>query len=55
MKRPLYTHESLDRLVRSSRCVSHAKATRDLGFEPRPLRTTLEDAYAWFGAAGRLA
>lgn len=53
--RPLYTHESLDRLVRSSRCVSHAKASRDLGFEPHPLRTTLEDAYAWFGAAGRLA
>ncbi len=53
-KRPLYTQESLDRLVRSSRCVSHAKATRDLGFEPRPLRTTLEDTYAWFAAAGRL-
>jgi dihydroflavonol-4-reductase len=54
-RRPLYTIESLDRLVRSSRCVSHAKAARDLGFAPRPLRATLEDAYAWFEAAGRLA
>jgi dihydroflavonol-4-reductase len=53
-RRPLYTQESLDRLVRSSRCVSHAKATRDLGFNPRALRTTLEDAYAWFATVGRL-
>lgn len=53
-KRPLYTHESLDRLVRSSRRVSHAKAARELGFAPRPLRTTLEDSYAWLDAAGRL-
>lgn len=53
-KRPLYTQESLARLVRSSRFVSRAKATRDLGFQPRPLRTTLEDAYAWFATAGKL-
>jgi dihydroflavonol-4-reductase len=54
-KRPLYTHESLDRLVRSSRSVSHAKASRELGFEPRPLETTLEDTYHWFRSVGRIA
>jgi dihydroflavonol-4-reductase len=53
--RPLYTHESLDRLVRSSRKVSHAKASRELGFEPRPLETTLDDTYHWFRSVGRLA
>ncbi len=53
--RPLYTHESLDRLVRSSRKVSHAKASRELGFEPRPLEMTLEDTYHWFRSTGRLA
>ncbi len=52
--RPLYTHESLDRLVRSSRVVSHEKARRELGFDPRPLEETLADSYAWFRAAGAL-
>lgn len=52
--RPVYTHESLDRLVRSSRDVLHEKARRELGFDPRPLEETLADSYAWFRAAGML-
>ncbi len=53
-KPPLYTHESLDHLVRSNRRVSRARARRELGFEPRPLRDTLEDTYGWLRSAGRL-
>jgi dihydroflavonol-4-reductase len=54
-QRPLYTHESLDRLVRSSRRVDCARARRELGFSPRPLEKTVEDTYAWFRSAGRIA
>jgi dihydroflavonol-4-reductase len=37
--------------LRSNSAISHAKATRELGYRPRPLRETLEDTIAWFTAA----
>jgi dihydroflavonol-4-reductase len=52
-RRPLYTSFSLQ-VLRSSQRVSHALATRDLGHQPRPLRDTLLDTYAWFVQTGRL-
>lgn len=51
--RPLYTNEALHALGGNPN-VSHAKATRELGYQPRPLRTTVAETYAWFEAAGML-
>jgi len=51
---PLYTRFSL-RALRGNPQVSHQRATRDLGYHPRPLRETLEDTFQWFVEAGRLA
>lgn len=53
-KEPLFTSRSLHAL-RNHQLVSHAKATRELGYEPRPLRQTITDTYDWFREAGRLS
>jgi dihydroflavonol-4-reductase len=53
-KRPLFTSASLHAL-RNHQHVSHAKATRELDYRPRPLRETLESAYDWFRSAGMLS
>jgi dihydroflavonol-4-reductase len=52
-KRPLYTSVSL-RALNSNRNISHAKATSELGYQPRPFRETLEDTLKWFEANGYL-
>lgn len=52
-KTPLFTRESM-RVLRESRPVSHEKATRELGYTPRPLRATIEDSLSWFRQAGML-
>jgi dihydroflavonol-4-reductase len=51
---PLYTRFSL-RALRGNPRVSHRRATRDLGYHPRPLRETLQDTFRWFAETGRLA
>ena len=53
-KQPLYTSHSLHAL-RNHQLVSHDKATRELGYAPRPLVETLTAAYDWFRAQGALA
>jgi dihydroflavonol-4-reductase len=53
-KRPLYTGVSL-RALKSNRHISHARATRELGYQPRPFRETLVDTLRWFEANGQLA
>jgi dihydroflavonol-4-reductase len=53
-KQPLYTTESLYAL-RANRAISHDKATRELGYSPRPLRETVEDALRWFREHGGAA
>lgn len=40
--------------LRGNRRISHERATRELGYHPRPLRETLWDIYLWFEATGRL-
>jgi dihydroflavonol-4-reductase len=45
--RPIFTSVSLKALA-SNRNISHAKATRELGYEPRPIRETLADTIKWF-------
>jgi dihydroflavonol-4-reductase len=48
-ERPLFITYSLD--VISSNCtMSHEKASRELGFFPRPFRETMEDTVRWFRA-----
>jgi len=53
-KEPLFTSRSLHAL-RNHQHVSHAKATRDLGYQPRPLRETLSATYDWFRETGQLS
>jgi len=50
---PLYTHESLNAL-RNHRYVSHEKASRELGYRPRPLVDTVRDTFSWFEDRGYL-
>jgi dihydroflavonol-4-reductase len=53
-RRPLYTGVSL-RALKSNRNISHERATRDLGYRPRPFRETLVDTLRWFEGNGQLA
>jgi len=48
---PVYTRESLYALCHH-RSISWAKAERELGYRARPLAETVEDACAWYRAAG---
>jgi dihydroflavonol-4-reductase len=50
---PLYTGESL-RALRANRCISAAKAERELGYAARPLAETLRAVHEWFLSTGRL-
>ncbi len=45
--RPLFTRYSLDAICSNSH-ISHNKASRELGFQPRPARQALVDAVRWF-------
>jgi dihydroflavonol-4-reductase len=50
---PRVTRDHL-RMARKTMFFSHAKAAAELGFAPRPARAAIEDAVAWFRAAGML-
>ena len=51
---PLYTRHSLHAL-RNHQLVSHDKASRELGYTPRPLVDTITAAYDSFRTSGALA
>jgi len=51
--RPFYTDDSL-RALKSNRNISHEKAARDLGYNPRPFRETIVDTLRWFQENGYL-
>ena len=51
--RPLVTSAALKTLT-GNRTISHERATRELGYEPRPLKETLVDTTQWFKARGWL-
>ncbi|MGA2640355.1 MAG: NAD-dependent epimerase/dehydratase family protein [Spirochaetia bacterium] len=42
------------RAIQSHRSISHLKATRELGYEPRPFEVTVRDTLEWFRQAGML-
>jgi dihydroflavonol-4-reductase len=51
---PLYTRESLEIIIRSSKNISSEKAERELGFTPRSLDETVKDLMDWFKINGYL-
>jgi dihydroflavonol-4-reductase len=52
-RRPLFTSFSIDSIRKSER-VSHQRASTELGYQPRPLQSSIEDTLKWFGENGRL-
>ena len=52
-RRSLFTSVSI-KTLRTSQHVSHEKAARELGYEPRPLRRSIEETLQWFVEEGRL-
>jgi dihydroflavonol-4-reductase len=42
------------RALRGNRRIRHERATRELGYHPRPLRATLIDTFRWFEEVGML-
>ena len=50
---PVYTSLTLDAL-KSNRQISHGRASRDLGYQPRPLADTVRDTLDWFAQNGYL-
>jgi dihydroflavonol-4-reductase len=52
-RRALYTSVSL-RALKSNHNISHDKATRELGYMPRPFKETLTDTLQWFAQNGNL-
>jgi len=51
--RPLLTQESVS-ILSSNSCISHDKASRELGYHPRPIAETVGDTVRWFEEAGVL-
>ncbi len=52
-QKPLFTSYSMD-VLRSNCVMPPLKAQHELGFQPRPLRRTIEDTVRWFRRAGRI-
>ena len=52
-RRPLFTTASLNSLV-CNKHISHARATLDLEYHPRPIEVTLRDTLNWFRDNGYL-
>jgi dihydroflavonol-4-reductase len=50
---PMMTTDQI-KMARHKMFYSSAKAMRELGYSPRPLRQAIEDAVAWFRANGKL-
>jgi dihydroflavonol-4-reductase len=50
---PMMTRDHI-RMARHKMFYSSARAMRELGYTPRPLRTAIEEAVAWFRANGML-
>ena len=53
-KEPLYTIEALEALFAGNRCISSAKAMRELNYTIRPFEETLRDTFYWFQNKGYL-
>ena len=54
-RRPLYTPAAVRVMAHGNRRISSAKARAELGFHPRPLAESVNDAYRWFDEHGMLS
>ena len=52
--RQLYSTASIKALNECNQHISHERASRELGYNPRSLRDTLEDTFLWFQTQGLL-
>jgi dihydroflavonol-4-reductase len=52
-KVPRFTPAAV-KALQAHRLVSHEKATRELGYRPRPFEETVRDVLEWFSRAGLL-
>lgn len=52
--RPIFTTVTI-KALKGNRTISHEKATRELGYNPRTFFTTLHDTLGWFAQNGYLA
>ena len=52
--RQLYSDVSIKALCECNKNISHERASRELGYHPRPLRDTLVDTLRWFQSTGLL-
>lgn len=52
---PLFTMEALHALKHGNRYISHDKATRELGYSPRPLAETIRTAVEWQRDSGHIS
>jgi dihydroflavonol-4-reductase len=52
-RRPLYTSFSI-KTLRTSHQVSHARASQEFGYQPRPLPDSIKDTLEWFRETGQL-
>jgi dihydroflavonol-4-reductase len=52
-KTPKFTPAAI-RAIQSHRHISHEKAVRELGYQPRPFEETVRDTLEWFRQAGML-
>ncbi len=50
---PKFTPNAL-KTLRSHRTISHEKAARELGYQPRPIEETIRDTLDWFRSQGML-
>lgn len=46
--KPIYTSQSLNLLINSPKNISFEKAGNELGYNPRPLKQTLNDTFNWY-------
>lgn len=51
---PLYTRESLEVLKNYNGNISNAKARKELGFNPRPVKETIKDSIDWYKQHGMI-
>jgi dihydroflavonol-4-reductase len=52
-RRPLFTGDSMRALRNCNHHISHEKATRELGYNARPFRETIEDTLRWYAGIKR--
>ena len=53
-RKALFTADAIRALSTCNHHISHEKATRELGYNPRPFRETIEDTLQWYAEQGKI-